>query len=213
MRERWSCRAFRPDPVPRDTIASIIAAAQHTASWCNTQPWRLTVMSSEETSRFRQELYAYAASDPEPDPDIPWPSYQGVYLDRRREVGWMLYDAVGVKKGDREGSRLQALENFRFFGAPHVALLTTDRALGVYGILDCGGFIQSFMLAALSRGVASIAQAAIASYGSFVRKRLGIGDDRVLICGISFGYPDLSHPANSFKAPRADVPDVAEFRE
>ena len=36
--ERYSCRAYRPDPVPRPTIDRILTAAQRTASWCNSQP-------------------------------------------------------------------------------------------------------------------------------------------------------------------------------
>ena len=44
---RFSCRAFRPDPVPRPTIERILAAAQKTASWCNSQPWRLEIASGQ----------------------------------------------------------------------------------------------------------------------------------------------------------------------
>jgi proline dehydrogenase len=38
-----------------------------------------------------------------------------------------------VVRGDREASGRQARENFRLFGAPHVAIVTTDAALGTYG--------------------------------------------------------------------------------
>jgi len=50
------------------------------------------------------------------------------------------------------GYARQALENFNFFGAPHVAIVHTDEALGVYGAIDCGGYVTSFMLAAQARG-------------------------------------------------------------
>ncbi len=45
LRQRYSCRAFKPDPVPRETIDRFAAVAQRTPSWCNSQPWRLTVAS------------------------------------------------------------------------------------------------------------------------------------------------------------------------
>ena len=48
------------------------------------------------------------------------------------------------------------------FGAPHVAIVTSDEALGVYGAVDCGAYVSNFMLAAHSLGVGSIAQAALA---------------------------------------------------
>src|ERR1700751_4294995 len=61
LRRRFSCRAFLPGPVPRATIERILAAAQKTASWCNSQPWRLTITSGEATQRFREAMYAAAS--------------------------------------------------------------------------------------------------------------------------------------------------------
>ena len=43
LSERYSCRAFRPEPVPRPTIERILTAAQKTASWCNSQPWQVVI--------------------------------------------------------------------------------------------------------------------------------------------------------------------------
>ena len=33
LHTRYSCRAFVPEPLPRSTIETILAAAQRTASW------------------------------------------------------------------------------------------------------------------------------------------------------------------------------------
>jgi len=156
---RYSCRGFLPDPVPRPTIEDILRISQRTPSWCNTQPWQVSITSGEATERFREAMLA--ASDRKPSPDFAWPAYQGVYLERRRECGFALYESVGVVRGDRVASARQALDNFRLFGAPHVAIITTDASLGVYGAIDCGGWVGNFMLAARSLGVATIAQAAL----------------------------------------------------
>ena len=56
LNERFSCRAFKPDPVPRATIERILAAAQKTASWCNSQPWRLAIASGTATKKFRDVM-------------------------------------------------------------------------------------------------------------------------------------------------------------
>ena len=45
LTERHSCRAFLPDEVERGTLESIFAMAQRAASWCNSQPWQVTVLS------------------------------------------------------------------------------------------------------------------------------------------------------------------------
>ena len=210
--ERHSCRGFLPKPVPRETIEEILSIAQRTPSWCNAQPWQVLLLSGEATDRFRTALLAHASSSPRATPDYPWPrEYVGRALARRRECGFQLYDAVGVRRGDRAASAKQALENFRFFGAPHVAIVTNDEALGLYGAVDCGAWVSNFMLAAAGFGVASIAQASLVTYGGFVREYFGIAADRRLVCGISFGYEDARHPANYFRTSRAPLSEVVTW--
>jgi len=211
LRDRHSCRAFLPDPVDDAVIERIIGIAQLTPSWCNAQPWRLIATRGAATERFRNALLEHTRK-PEPQPDIPFPAaYHGVYQDRRRRCGFQLYDAVGVAHGDREASGRQARENFRLFGAPHVAIVTSDAALGTYGAVDCGAFVTSFMLAARTLGIASIAQAALAGFSPFLHRYFDIPDDRIIICGISFGHEDSGHPANSFRTDRAPLAEVLDW--
>ncbi len=210
--QRYSCRGFLPTPVPRETIERILALAQRTASWCNSQPWHLTITSGAATERFREALLGHA-KEHAAAPDLAFPAeYRGVYLDRRRECGLQLYAAVGVARGDREAGERQRLENFRLFGAPHAAIVTSDARLGVYGAVDCGAYVSNFMLAARALGVASIAQAALGAFPGFTREHFGIGEDRIVVCGISFGYEDPAHPANVFRTSRAPVADAVTWR-
>ncbi|MDA4084770.1 Nitroreductase NfnB [Mycolicibacterium hassiacum DSM 44199] len=212
MAARWSCRAFTAEPVPDDTIHAILETAQLTASWCNSQPWQLAITRGEGTERLRKALYTEACQRDPDTPDIPWPrEYRGVHRDRRRESGFQLYSALGIERGDHERQQQQMRENFRFFGAPHVAIVHTDEALGPYGAVDCGGYVTAFMLAAATHGVASVAQAALGLYPSVLRRELELGDDRTIVCGISFGYPDPGHPANSFRTSRAPVDQVVDW--
>jgi len=215
LEARFSCRGFLPRPVPRPTIERLLFLAQKTPSWCNTQPWHLHVTSGAATERFRAAMYAFMAAGPEPKSDLPVPrEYRGISLARRRECGGALYSAVGIARGDKEGAARQALENFRLFGAPHVAIISTDEPLGVYGAVDCGAYVASFVLAAQSLGIATIPQAALAIYGGgFVRDYFKIPEDRLLVCGISFGYADDSHPANQFRTSRARIEEAATFHD
>ena len=211
LHARYSCRAFRPEPVPRETISRILAAAQRTASWCNAQPWHLHIASGARTEALRAALAEAAATTP-PAPDIAWPrEYRGVYQERRRECGLGLYDAVGIARGDRAASARQAAQNFTFFGAPHVAIVSSDEALGPYGAIDCGAYVAHFLLAAQSLGVAAIPQAALASFPAPLRAVLGIAPERNIVCGISFGWADATHPANGFRTTRADPASAATF--
>jgi nitroreductase len=210
--ERYSVRAFRPNPVPQQTIDHVLKVAQRTASWCNSQPWQVLIASGEAKERFRKLIYAEAASGAEDGHDFPPPrEYLGVYLERRRESGFQLYNTLGIARGDKAAYARQALENYNFFGAPHVAIIHTTEALGVYGAIDCGGYVTSFMLAAQALGVATVPQAALAFHSEVVRKHFGLGDDRKVVCGISFGFPDRDHKANSYRTTRASLADAVTF--
>jgi nitroreductase len=210
--ERYSCRAFRPDSVPRHVIEKILAAAQRTASWCNSQSWHVTITEGAGTDRLMRTLYEHASNEAPPEPDFIFPrEYKGVYLGRRRETGFQLYNALGIARGDKAAYTRQALENFRFFGAPHVAIITTDEALGIYGAIDCGCYVSNFLLAAHASGVATVPQAALSTYAKIVRRELNLGEDRRMVCAISFGYADEAHPANSYRTSRAPLEEAVKW--
>lgn len=213
--QRHSCRGFKTDQVPRETIARIVGTARRAPSWCNAQPWQISVTSGAETDRFRAALMQLATSSTDglgAGSDVPFPaSYSGVYQSRRRACGWALYRAVGVGKGDRGASAREMMKNFEMFGAPHVAILSSPKELGPYGAMDCGGFVTAFTLAATAAGVATVAQAALATFSPFLHDYFGIPDDRQVLCGISFGYADPDHPANSFRTTRAEVDDIIDW--
>lgn len=214
LTRRRSCRGYTAEPVGRDVIERVLAAAQHSASWCNTQPWCVHVVSGgarDELSRAATDHVLATLGRPAPS-DFPFPSaYTGIYDERRKEVGWQLYEAVGVRRGDRDASASQMLRNFDFFGAPHVAIITTDADLGVYGAIDCGLYVNAFMLAAEALGLGTCAQAAIGQVAPAVREHLGLPDDRLVVCGIAFGHPDPEHPSAGFISRRAPVEDAVTF--
>lgn len=211
---RYSCRAFSPEPVPRSVLENILEIAQRSASWSNCQPWGVTVVGGDARHRLSEALLEMASSRVEIQPDIPFPSgFNEMHMSRRREAGFRLYDAVGVSRGDKAAYSRQMLENFRFFGAPQVVIVTSPKELGPYGLVDSGAYVGLFLLAAHSMGVAAIAQAAPAGYSPVVREHLQIPDDRDVVCGISIGYSDETHPANSFRTSRAGLDEVVEWLE
>jgi nitroreductase len=214
LAERYSCRAFLDRPVPRQTIDRILAAAQRTASWCNSQPWQVVIASGAAKERFRKAIYAEASSGAPQDGDFAFPrEYLGVYLERRRESGFQLYNTLGIARGDKAAYARQALENYNLFGAPHVAIIHSTEALGVYGAIDCGAYVGNFLLAAQALGLGTIPQAALARHSGLIRRHFGLGDDRRVVCGISFGFPDRDHKINSYRTSRASIGDAATFVE
>ncbi|MGY4157034.1 nitroreductase [Bradyrhizobium sp. USDA 4461] len=212
LNERYSVRAFQPREVPRETIEHVLTTAQRTASWCNSQPWQVLIVSGEAKERFRKAIYAEASRGLGDDYDFTPPrEYVGVYLERRRESGFQLYNTLGIARGDRAAYAKQALENYNFFGAPHIAVIHTNEPLGIYGAVDCGGYVSNFMLAAQALGLGTIPQAAIARHSGLIRRHFNLADDRRVVCGISFGYADHAHKVNSYRTSRATVADTVTF--
>ena len=207
---RFSCRGFLGKKVSKNELREIIETAQKVPSWCNAQPWQLTLVEGKKLNNLRNKLWE-AGKEQLHKPDIPFPiSYEGIYRERRRECGFQLYDAVGIKKGDREASFKQTLKNYCFFDAPHIVTITTPKALGTYGVLDCGAFITAFTLAATAKGIATIPQAAPAGLAPILRDYLSLDEERDFVCVISFGYADKNDSANKFRTTRAKIEEVVE---
>lgn len=221
--ERFSCRKFLPETIPEDVISRVFELAQLSPSWCNAQPWEVIVTRGAGTERFRDILFraaeadSLAANNPERRSsqqrrsDLPMPSgYTGSRKERRRKQGRQLYNSIGIL-GDRESSAKFTLENFRFFGAPHAAVITSSQELGHYGVLDSGIYLGNLMLAMQAFGIACIPQAAIAVYGDVVRDFFQIPEDQLIICGMSFGYAEHDHPVNSYRTDRADQSEIVTW--
>lgn len=204
---RHSCRAFLPDPVPEETIRAVLSLAQRTPSWRNTQAWQVHLVSGGALDRFSRHLLDHVDTG-EVRADLGLPAYTPVHDQRVVEAERGLHDLLGIAPDDEPAREQQARENFRFYGAPHTAVLTTDRDLGAYGVFDCGGYATTWLLAAQEHGLGAIVQGVIAMYSDAVRSWLDLSDDRLVVAAISFGYADSDHPANHHRTTRADLDTV-----
>jgi len=108
--QRYSVRAFRPDPLPRALIERILGDALKSASWCNTQPWQVIITEGAGTDRFREALWSHVNSGKGANPDIPFPvKYHGAHYDRRKTCAMQLYASLGIADGDLLGGRGHAV--------------------------------------------------------------------------------------------------------
>ncbi len=211
---RRSVRGFLDRPVPRSTVELIIAAAARAPSGTNTQPWRVHVLTGAARGRLIDAIMAERGGGaPEPAPEYPyypdqWPE---PYLARRRAIGWQLYAALGIARGDRGGSRAWHDQNFRFFGAPVGLVFTLDRRLAQGSMIDIGLFMGGIMTAARGLGLETCPQAAFASYHATIRRLLALPPEDMVVCGMALGHPDRAAPANQVHAERAPLSDYAAF--
>lgn len=210
---RTSIRAFRPDPISKETITDILRVASRAPSGTNTQPWQVYVLSgesktslSEKVRSARDEVFQNPSLASEYEEEYPYypRKWFSPYIDRRREVGYGLYDLLGIEKGDKAAMHAQHQKNFDFFGAPVGLMFTMHRELERGSILDYGMFMQNIMTAAKARGIDSCPQAAWNHYSKIVLPHIGASDDEMLICGMSLGYADRSAVENTLRSSRVD---------
>lgn len=214
LANRYSCRAYQPEPVPRTVIEQMLVAAQRTASSCNTQPWRVHIVSGGARDQLAEQLYAEARDRPREYGDFEFPvRFVNEYRERRYTCGMQLYDSLGIARDDKPARLQQMLANFRFFGAPHVALIFNEADLGAYGVVDCGAYVTNLMNAATALGLGTVPQAAIACYPHIVKPFVGAPEHHQLVCAVSFGWPDHRHPVNQFRTSRAELASVVQFHE
>lgn len=209
---RRSTRAFRPDPVPRETLETILAAAQRSPSYMNTQPWEIAVVTGKQRDELSRILVDLVDKDTPPAPDIPPPPPWPPDLEARlKDHATRRADHLGLDLSDPAVRKQMRINNFSFYGAPCALFLFQDSSLGEWSLLDAGIFIQSLMLAAQGSGLGIVPQGLITDYPDAVRTHLGIPDTKRLVLGLSLGYPDGEAKINSYQSHRADAGKLVKW--
>src|SRR5262249_14622091 len=78
-----------------------------------------------------------------------------VYDVRRRRVGEMMYDRIGIPKEDRAGRIAWFARNYQFFGAPVGLFFVIDTRMGHGQWAHMGMYMQTLALRACEHGWAT----------------------------------------------------------
>ncbi len=213
IKTRRSIRGFLSRHVDTATLEELLALASRAPSGSNIQPWKVHVLTGGTLRRLTDELSAaHFGGEAEAREYEYYPvKWRAPYLDRRRKVGWQLYDLAGVARGDREASLRQRGRNYTFFGAPVGLIFTIDADLEKGSWLDYGMFLQTLMIAARGAGLDTCPQAAIANYPAVIRRVLGIPEGETIVCGMALGWSDPDEPTNALQSDREPVANFAVF--
>ena len=196
---RRTIRAFKPDLVPEETLREILEIAREAPSNSNTQPWCIDIVSGDATNKLRAAIAEEMKAGIQPYPAFPagGSGLKGRYKERQRECAYQYFGAVGLDRDDKAGQRALSMKNFDFFGAPHAAFFSYPETMHRANALDIGIFLQTIMLLFVERGIASCPQGALATYPGPVKAMLPIPEENAILCGLSFGYPDMDAQINS----------------
>ena len=210
---RRSIRAFTDQPVPDETLRTILADASRAASGTNIQPWHVTVLQGQAKDGLVDAIQA-AFDDGATEKDEKYYPSQFVepYLARRRKIGWDMYGLIGIEKGDYEKMAAQARQNYEFFGAPVGLIFTMHETMSYGGWMDLGLYMANIMTLAREHGLDTCPQAAWREFETAIHTHLQLPEDQRVIVGMALGYEDTSAVINELRTERADLSEFVDFR-
>ena len=213
LRDRKSIRAFLDKPVIDDIVTQLLDDARWAPSGSNTQPWQVVVLRGDKKNRLQQQIEAAYLEGKETQQDYNYypTSWVDPYQKRRRVCGLQLYRSLDIGKLDADKRQQQWIANYHSFHAPVLMLFFMDSIMQTGSYIDYGMFLQSIMLSATERGLATCAQAALCDYSDIIREYLGYEKDKILICGMALGYADEHAAINSYRTQREEVSSFTEF--
>ena len=205
--QRRSVRGFTAQPVADDVLHAVLQEARRAPSGANLQPgyfWQVCGDLRTQLASRLQQAYEAGAQEAEDYGYFPQPLPMSL---RKRQVAaaQALYGALGVERGDAAGRAAQFGRNFRFFDAPVALIITIDSGFGPGGYMDLGMAIYGLMLAAQSRGLATCAIGAMASYPSLIREGLQLPASHTVVCGMALGYEAVDAQVNKAVTTRAGL--------
>jgi nitroreductase len=208
LKARASTRAFLHKPVPEKVLQALLEAARFAPSGKNTQPWHVAVVTGETLTKMSEMLLKafHAKETPQPDYQYYPTPLPSLFQKRAVDCGTALYGALQIDRHDDIQRHTQWARNYQFFDAPACLFIFLEPFATSGSFMDVGMFMQNIMLAALEFDLATCPQAALANYPHIVKEILDDSfNNKLLIAGISIGYPDLADPVNQYRTEREAV--------
>lgn len=209
---RRAVRAFSDEPVARDALDRVLAAATRAPSSGNLQPWRVYVVTGEPLAALKRRATARArAGDPGDDREYPMYPAELVppYRDRFAAAAAQRYAALGIARDDADRPAKIATLNSAAFGAPVVLFCYLDRTMGPGQWADAGMYLQTVMLLLRAEGLHSCPQVMWTMYRTTVGETTGADDGLVLLCGLAVGHEQDRVPP--LRTDRADMTETVRF--
>ncbi len=208
---RVSVRAYLDRPVSGELVRELLLAAQRAPSGGNLQPWRVHALTGAPLEGLKAKVAANLAGET-PEYDVYPPDLWDPFRTRRFQCGEDLYATIGIPREDKPARLQQLFKNTQLFGAPVGLFFSLDRKLGPPQWSDVGMYMQTLMLLATERGLATCAQEFWARYPKTVAEHLALPDDHMLFSGMALGWPDDTAPINTLRTRRDPFEVWAEMR-
>lgn len=211
IRERRSIRAFRPDPVPQETVVELLRSVVCAPSAINLQPWEFIVVSGEERQRLsRRLLKSYREKNISCSPGNVKPLAET--FSRRGVASFEVMNPCLERMG-QDFNRFINEGSCNFYGAPVAIILCLDNAFSQARLVDMGIALGYIVLLAYDAGLGTCPIGLISAYEDEIKDELAIPENKDVVIGVALGYPDWESPINEFRTPRDDVAGFVRWCE
>lgn len=211
IRERRSIRAFKPDPVPRESIEQILNLAILAPSAINLQPWEFIVVVGEEKDRLSRRLikaYKEKQISCSPGNIKPIPKTISKRGAKTLELMNPYFEEMGVDPNSfiNEGS-------CNFYGAPVAILIFIDDSLPKDRLIDIGLVLGYIILITHEYGLGTCPVGLVKAYEDEIKDLLNVSPNKNLAIGVALGYPDWDIPITHFKSQRDNLEKMLKWVE
>jgi nitroreductase len=150
-----------------------------------------------------QEPIEYSYSEPQQSPR---------HLARLQSFGAAMYDALGIRRDDKEGREEQRRQNAISFGAPVLLVCYLERFHTAPQWSDMGMWLQTIMLLLREEGLDSCPQEWMALHGRLIKEQVGVSDaDFIFFCGLAIGRRQPNLPVNNYERERVPLDEQVRF--
>ncbi len=214
IKSRKSVRSFKKKKVPISIVKKILSLAALSPSGSNTQPWKVHVLTGKSLNSFTNNMVKEFLNNNKSlklERLNYMEKYRSPYIERRRKVGWDLYNLLKIKKGDYKKTLDFHSQNYCFFGAPVGLIFSIEKDLGWMSWLDYGMFLQNITLLCRNYGLHSCPQAAWGLVYKKANKLLKLNSNFTVHCGMAIGYENQKNVINKLKTDREKIENFCNF--
>lgn len=202
--ERHSTRSFSDREVATEQLEVMVKEAAQTASWVNSQPWKVYVATGDTLQAIKEDHKRLIAEGVKSAPVFPVLSRTGFQPDQQANMAqWSEEQAAYAAVDDETFWQL----NRDLFHAPAIVYIGLPKASPLWSVLDLGAFLQTLSLSANNQGLATMVAYEFTKFPAALADRLSVDPNYDVAIAMAVGYED-HHPINAFRASRRSLDDL-----